>query len=353
MTLLVERWPRLSAIPHLLLGTFPTPVRPLEQLSRVLGAEVWCKHDDRSGLAYGGNKVRKLEFLIGAARAEAKDTIVTTGAAGSHHVLATAIYGGRAGLEVHAIMMPQVRTPHVETNLRASLAAGATLHPIHSYAWMPPAMAAPAGKLKLEGRRVYLIGPGGSDGAGVLGYVEAGLEIAEQLARGELSEVDAVVVPLGSGGTAVGLAVGLAAAGVTAPVIAVRVTPRHLLGKPMLRTLAAAAVDRVRLHDERFPSVAEAAVDNLIIDEAQLGEGYGIATGAGREASRLALETDGLALDPSYSAKAMAAVVAGARGPWRGKRVLFVNTLNSVPLAVLTDGAPPLPKRLSAILIDP
>lgn len=353
MTLLVERWPRLSAIPHVDLGTSPTPLERMAKLSSVAGAEVWCKRDDLTGTLYGGNKVRKLEFLLAQAAAEGADTILTTGAAGSHHVLATTLYGRRRGFEVHAVVMPQVRNPHVEENLRADLKGGAILHPFSGYAMFPAAMAGVAAKLKVQKKRVFVIGPGGSDATGVLGYVEAGLEIARQLLDLPGREPDAIYVPLGSGGTAAGLAVGLAAAGVMAEIVAVRVTPRHLLNKPVLATLTRGLVQRLREHTDRFPGVGEIAMKNLTIEEGFLGEGYGYATGAGREAGRVAAETEGLTLDPAYTSKTLAALLAHARGPRKGQRLLYVHTLSSAPIEPLVEGAPPLSRALTKLMTEP
>jgi 1-aminocyclopropane-1-carboxylate deaminase/D-cysteine desulfhydrase-like pyridoxal-dependent ACC family enzyme len=350
MTLLASRWPRLSAIPHVELGVFPTPIEPLPAFSQVVGAEVWCKRDDRSGGPYGGNKVRKLEFLLGQARAEGADTILTTGAVGSHHVLATGIYGRKQGFEVHATLMPQPHTPHVEENVRADLAQGVIVHAVPSYALFPAAMTAIATQLKLAGKRVFGIGPGGSDASGVTGWIEGGLEIGRQLLAGEAREPDAIYVPLGSGGTAAGLAIGLAAAGVMAEVVAVRVTPRQLIRKAMLHTLSRGLVQRIRGIDERFPGVADVAMKNLVIEESFLGDGYGIPTGAGREASRLAAETDGLVLDASYTAKTMAALIAHARAHRKGQRLLFVHTLSSAPMGPLLEGAPALPPRIASLM---
>ena len=350
MTLLAERWPRLAAIPHLSLGGFPTAIEHATKLSSVAGCDVWVKRDDRCGTVYGGNKVRKLEFLLAQAKSEGADTIITTGAIGSHHVLATGLYGRMHGFDVHAVMMPQPSNPHVEENARADLGAGVTLHPISTYGLLPTAMAALAARLKLQRRRLFVIGPGGSDASGVLGWIEGGLEIGQQLARGEAREIDAVYVPLGSGGTAAGLAIGLAAAGVMAEVVGVRVTPRHLLRKGMLATLSRGLVQRIRTLDDRFPGVTDTAMKNLVFEEAFLGEGYGIPTGAGREATRVAAETHGLELDPSYTAKAMAALLQHARSKRRGQRVLFVHTLNSTPIDALASKAPELPKRVASLL---
>jgi 1-aminocyclopropane-1-carboxylate deaminase/D-cysteine desulfhydrase-like pyridoxal-dependent ACC family enzyme len=350
MTLLVQRWPRLSAIPRVALGTFPTPLQPAPRLSAAIGVEVAIKRDDLTAELYGGNKVRKLEFLIGQALSEGADTIVTTGAVGSHHVLATALYGRRAGLEVHALLMPQARTPHVERNARADLAAGAIVHPLSSYTMFPGALAALVAKLKLQRKRLFVIGPGGSDAAGVLGYVEAGLELGQQLLSMEAHEPDAIYVPLGTGGTAAGLAVGLAAAGVMAEIVAVRVTPRGLIRKGMLSTLTRGLVQKLRGITDRFPGVADVAMKNLTIEEGFLGEGYGIATSAGREAARVMEETEGLVLDGSYTAKTVAAMIEHARGARRGQRLIYVHTLSSAPMERLLEGAPPLPRRLEALM---
>lgn len=350
MTLLAERWPKLASIPHVALGHFPTAIEHAAALSQVVGADVWIKRDDRAGALYGGNKVRKLEFLLAQAKAEGADTILTTGAIGSHHVLATSLYGRAHGFEVHAVMMPQPETPHVRQNVRADLAAGAVLHPISSYALFPTAMTAIAARLKLQGKKLFVIGPGGSDASGVLGWIEGGLEIGRQLALGTADEFDVVYVPLGSGGTAAGIALGLAAMGVMAQVVAVRVTPRHLMRKGMLATLSRGLVQRLRSLDDRFPAVAPIAMQNLTIEERFLGEGYGMPTGSGREATRILLETERLELDASYTAKTMAALIQHAREHRRGQRLLFVHTLSSVPITKLAESAPALPRRLAALM---
>ncbi len=350
MTLLVERWPRLSALPHLTIGTYPTPLAPLPRLSAAFGAELWVKRDDLTHPTYGGNKIRKLEFLLAQAMAEGANTIVTTGAVGSHHVLATSLFGARYGFEVHSVLLPQMRSQHVENNIRAGLAAGAIIHPLSHVAMFPAAVAALVTKLKLQRKRIFVIGPGGSDASGVLGYIDAGLELGQQLLQAGTREPNVIYVPLGTGGTAAGLAVGLAAAGVMAEIVAVRVTPRSLIRKGMLSALTRGLVQKLRGITDRFPGVAEIAMKNLTIEEGFLGEGYGIPTGVGREATRVALETEGIVLDASYTAKTMAALMMHARGPRRGQRMIYVHTLNSAPIAPLLAGAPLLPKRIEALL---
>lgn len=348
MTLLTERWPRLSGLPRVELAQRPTPLESLEAFGRHLGIEVWCKRDDLTSPVYGGNKVRKLEHLLAEARDAEADTILTAGALGSHHVLATAIHAKRLGMRVHAVVGPQPRSDHAVRTAAAQRAAGAELHTVPTLAAIPAALAAQRALLAVRGKRVRTIGPGGSEPSGVIGYVEAGLEIADTLARGACPEPDAIYVPLGTGGTAVGLAIGLAAAGVMTRIVAVRVTPRALVRAVALRALAHAVVERLRMLSDRFPAVAEVASGNLTIDERYLGEGYGRATGAGREAARLAVELGGITLDPTYTGKTMAALVAAARAR-EVRRALFVHTLSAAPIERLVASAPQAPASLERL----
>jgi 1-aminocyclopropane-1-carboxylate deaminase/D-cysteine desulfhydrase-like pyridoxal-dependent ACC family enzyme len=351
VSLLFDRWPRLRALPKVPLVDGWTPLEPAARLSDALGAELWVKRDDRTAARYGGNKVRKLEHLLGAARAEGADTLVTIGAIGSHHVLATALFGREQGFAVHGVMAGQPASVHAEENARADLCAGAELHPVRAFALVPAAVAALMAKLRLTRKHPYLIPTGGSDRVGTRGYVEAGLELAQQLVT-ELPGKDptAIYVALGSGGTAVGLAVGLAAAGVMVPIVAVRVTPRALLPRALLEALAHQVVDDLRATDDRFPQIADLAMANFSIDEDELGEGYAVPTLAATDAIRLARSEGALELDLTYTGKTFAALVKGARGAHRGKRLLYVHTLSSAPMEPLLSGAPPLPPALSRLL---
>lgn len=350
-TLLESRWPKL-VLPRLPLLAGPTPLEHHEGLSQALGGELWIKRDDLTHPHYGGNKVRKLERLIGDALAQGADTLITTGAAGSHHVLATSLFGRRAGLAVHAVLVPQPTSAHVTEDLRAMLGQGAELHPVSYFAAVPAALAALVARLKLSGKRPYVIPTGGSNGMGVLGYVEAGLELAQQLLDQRVQEPDVIVVPLGSGGTVAGLAVGLAAAGCVVPLHAVRVTPRGVVGRAFLLAQIRSAIERLRVLDDRFPRIASVASQLYRIDEDELGPGYGLPTPAAREAMRLA-ETHGVGLDATYTGKAFAAVSCLFREGAAGKkigRVVYVHTLSSAPLAPLLEHAPSIPHRLDKLL---
>ena len=176
------------------LGAYPTPIEHLE------GLGLWVKRDDTVGALYGGNKVRKLERLLGAARASGKSRILTVGAAGSHQVVATALYGRREGFDVEAVLVPQPPSEHGRRNLRVALAQG--LEPVVATSWP----AAPALALALVRGDTYFVPLGGSNALGSLGFVDAANELAGQVSSGAMPEPDVVVVAMGSGGTAAGLA---------------------------------------------------------------------------------------------------------------------------------------------------
>ena len=305
----------------------PTRVELLPTLSGP-GSALWIKHDDASGLPYGGNKVRKLEHVLAEARARGARRLVTVGAVGSHHVLATTVYGRAAGFEVEAILVPQPRTAHVVANIRAGLGAGLHAIPAGSYA-MVPFRVAP----RLLARATYFVTLGGSSVTGSMGYVDAARELAGQVRAGELPEPDVVVVALGSGGTAAGLAAGLHLEGLRSRVVGVCVSqPAWFLGV-MARSLARGCVRRAGGRVS-----ARALSDRLESDGRYVGPGYGHATEKGQRALTVAAGV-GITLDPTYTAKAFAAaldrVYAGG-----ARTVLYWHTLSSAPMAPLLAGAP-------------
>lgn len=328
------------------LAATPTALLRSDALSDRIGADVWLKRDDRTAALYGGNKVRKLELHLGAARAAEADALVTSGAAGSHHLLATALHASRLGFDVHALALPRVWSPHAEANLRLTVGAGAEVHPVRSFLTLYPAQAALVRRLRREGRRPFVIPAGGSNALGALGYVEAGLELAAQIEAPTVREPDAVLLPLGTCATAAGLSVGLAAAGVTAQVIAVRVAPPAVAHARRVRRLIGRVVDLLRHRDERFPHVARPAGSYLQVDGDELGAGYGHATQNGRRARGILRETEGLELDLTYGAKAFASLLRRAHLAERPLRVVFLHTLSSADLGPRLEAAPPLPYGL-------
>ena len=285
----------------------PTPVQHLERLGRAVGKrELWVKRDDLSNAEYGGNKPRKLSWLLADAIQNDRRTLVTAGAIGSHHVLATSLFGRKLGLQVCALLTPQPVSVHVRRNLAAHAALETEVHLVRRAADLPFALARTMAAKTAFLDRPALILPGGSSPVGVLGFVDAGLEFAAQVREGVCPRPAAVVVPCGSGGTAAGLALGFALAGLSAPVVGVRVVPRAWLPSWLPWLIAQATAALLARHG--LPSALRAAAGlRLRVDDRWLGEGYGVPTSAGQMALERFAELERLRLDPTYTSKAAAA----------------------------------------------
>jgi len=347
---LERRFPELAAgLDRVRLTTLPTPVEPLRVLGDELGADLWIKRDDVSAEWYGGNKPRKLEFLLAPALRRACGSVLTFGGLGTHHGLATTIAARIIGLRTVLVLVPQPVTPAVRHALLLDHAYGAEIHVATSVSRAALAAASLLARDTLAGRRPLVIMPGGTSPAGVLGYVNAGLELAEQIARGEAPEPAAVFVPLGTGGTAAGLLLGFALAGLATRVVAVLVTdvipPTH---SHVLR-LARRAWRLLHRLDPDLPR-PPLAPDRLTLVTDQLGAGYGAATAAGEDARRRLDELEGVRLDSTYTAKCAAALLASAvTDAYRGRPLLFWHTFSAVdPAARLA--ALPEPGDLPAAL---
>ena len=315
----------MSRVP---LGSFPTPVEPLDvpDASR----EVWVKRDDLTGRDYGGNKVRKLEFLLADAREREAGRIITAGALGSHHALATTVYAREMGFPVTLVLSPQRPTSHVREVLLADHALGAELRLVRRVELIPWGLF--VARMRYLGSRPYVVPPGGSDGLGTVGYVNAALELVDQVEAGELPMPREVHVACGTMGTVTGLAVGFALARAPIRVNAVRVVSSLVTNLRTLRKLLRATAALLRSAGVEAPSV-EAALQRVRLRHDQIGEGYGKATAEGRRAMKRLASAD-FHLDATYTAKAAAGLLAaldeGAPGPH-----LYWHTLSH--------GVPPLP----------
>jgi 1-aminocyclopropane-1-carboxylate deaminase/D-cysteine desulfhydrase-like pyridoxal-dependent ACC family enzyme len=308
-------------------GHYPTPVQRMEGPSSG-SSTLWIKRDDLTHDVYGGNKVRKLEWLLGEARDRRVRRVVTVGAAGSHHVLATTYFGTQLGLAVEAVLVPQPRTPHVVEVLRAALGLGLQAFPVASWGAAPLALA------KRVASGAWLITVGGSSVLGSMGFVAAARELAAQVRRGELPEPEVCVVALGSGGTAGGLSAGFEAEGMRTRVVGVCVsTPPWALHLSAL-WLARACGRRAGAHATLATQRAR-----LVLDARFLGPGYGHATAEGDEATGLARRYAGITLDPTYTAKAFAGALWQIRAR-QAEHVLYWHTLSSAPMGPLLEGAP-------------
>jgi 1-aminocyclopropane-1-carboxylate deaminase/D-cysteine desulfhydrase-like pyridoxal-dependent ACC family enzyme len=292
--------------------------------------ELWVKDDGETADLYGGNKVRKLEYVLAAARARGARRIVTFGAGGSHHVLATSVYARRVGLATAAVLWPQPWTAHAEETLRAALAAGLEPLAVASRAAALPGVA------RVLARGDYLVPPGGSSRVGARGYLAAARELVAQIRAGEAPEPDAIVVPLGSGGTSAGILAGVVGEGLHARVIAVDVALGSAAAAPLVLYLA-------RGLGGRLADLAR----RLSVERGYLGAGYGHPTEAGARATMEA-RAAGLTLDPTYTAKTFAAALDHVRRS--PGIVLYWHTLSARPLAPLLADAPALPAALASLL---
>lgn len=332
---LVRRFPSLVHLPRHPLTVLPTPVQPLEHLARLrnLGS-LWIKRDDLSGPLYGGNKPRKLEWLLGAARARGRRGVITFGGIGTHHGLATAICARDAGLRTVLVLIPQPVTEHVRHCLLLDQAAGAELHLAGSVTGVAIAALRLCAGALAHGRPLAIIPTGGTSAVGAVGYVNAAFELAEQVRAGAMPEPDAIFVPLGSGGTVGGLALGCRLAGLRSRVVAVLVTDILPPSPARLTRLAAATLRRLRRAAPEIPPL-ELDAGNVAIVSDYLGAAYGAVTDAGLAAERLLLDEEGIGLETTYTAKCMAAMLdLAARPPYRERTLLFWNTYSSVdPIA--------------------
>lgn len=322
----------------------PTALTLAEHVSRHTGREVFVKHDNATHPRYGGNKVRKLEYLLADARVRGATDLITVGAAGSHHALATSVHGAAAGFHVAVVLCPQAGNEHVTMNLRADLAQGATVHPVSAGWKLLPAALAHAAVLRAKGRIPYVIPAGGSTPLGACGYIDAVGELATQLRVLGVGRIDAMVCALGSGATLAGMMAGARLHALMTEAWGVRVTPRLMSSRALVAWLATQSLRRSTPRAEGF-----SRADVRVIDD-QFGDGYGVPTPAAHEALEL-FARDGIELDLTYTAKAAAGLLALARRDPPGRRYLFWNTLSSAPLgALVPDLDAPLPPEITALL---
>jgi len=327
------RFPQLAArLPWQALADLPTALEAAPRFGAALGIpSLLVKRDDLSGRPYGGNKVRKLEYLLGDALAGGCDAVLTFGAAGSNHALATAIYARQLGLDCHAVISDQVQTPWVADTLRWHLQLGTQLTPAASYAQMLETAATIRAQHPGGAERVYEIPWGGSSPLGTLGFVAAGFEIAAQLADLGLEESARIYLACGTMGSVAGLLLGLYLADSDATVVGVPILPQERVTAPAVGALCKAAHQEMQQRDANVPSCPD-LLSRLEFRSAFFGTGYAEATPEGLEAMQLARDLADLKVETTYTAKALACLIADARsGRLAGCTPVFWQTWNSQP----------------------
>lgn len=315
-----DRFPALvETLPHLVLSERPTPVRELA------GLGIWVKEDGAFGAGgWGGNKVRKLEWLIPDARRRGRRSILTFGGLGTNWGLATALYAREYGLETALALVDQPVDAHVTAQLARLDASGARIYRTRTKARTAAMLPWLLARNARGGRPPYLLPAGGSSAVGALGYVEAALEIAAQVEDGSLPEPARAVVPVGTGGTAAGLALGFQLAGLRTRVVGVVVNDQLRLDAPVFARLARRTASLLERRGARLGRL-RLGPDMLDLTRDQIGAGYGHRTEAATAAAALAAEEQ-LALDPVYTAKAMAGLLALRAEGHLDSPVLFVHT---------------------------
>lgn len=327
-----SRFPTLGErLPRTRLASLPTPLS--QASTRLGGAErtLLIKHDDQTGSMYGGNKVRKLEYIFPRARARRCLRIATFGAAGSNHALATALYAMFSGFECTCFLSQQAKTPLVAATLNKHIRNGTE---IVRFGGDYPTRLRILRK-HLWGRHAWVIPLGGSSWLGTIGFVAAGLEVADQLATAGHAPPDRLYIAAGTMGSAVGVALGFALAGLGTEVQAVRVSDPSIMNQGALDRLLRKTASMMRRHDDSVPAgLAETA--RIRIRDDFFGPGYARGTPATEEAIDFAASALGLGLETTYTAKAMSALLSD----WRSGEsfsAMYWHTYSSAALDVPTD----------------
>ena len=317
--MLLSRFPRVS------LAHLPTPLEHLPRLSAHLGGpQIWVKRDDCTGLGTGGNKTRKLEFLMADALRHEADVIITQGAVQSNHARQTAAAACKLGMECELIFEKRVKDADEaytrSGNVLLDRIFGARISEVEKGSDMNAAMEARAAELKKKGRKPYIIPGGGSNPIGALGYIDCALEFMSQANRAGVV-IDHVVHATGSAGTQAGLVVGLKATHSGIPLLGIGVNAAKNAQEEKVYKLAVETADYIGA-----PGVVQR--EDVIANCDYVGPGYGVPTEAMNDAVMLLARLEGLLFDPVYSGKGLAGLIDLVSGGHfsQAKNILFVHT---------------------------
>lgn len=340
---LFKQFPQLQThIPYVSLCDLPTPVMKLDCFGKHIGhGDIYIKRDDLSGAPkgngfhlYGGNKPRKLEFLLADAIARDAKTIITYGCAGSNHALATAVYAKALGLQSILMLKHQPNSYIVRHNLLLDLAQDADIRWFANNAVRSQASQ----EILAQDPHAYLIPTGGSNVIGTLGFVNAACELYDQIQQGQLPMPDYIYVATGSCATGAGLLLGLKLCDMPSKVVAVCVEPQDAPNEVFMTLQRLFKEANQKLHDaDASIELFDFPYEQLIINEKFAGTAYGLFIPEGQEAVRVFKDTENIRLEGTYSAKPVAAIMDDAQqGLLEDKVVLFWNTYCGIDYSYMT-----------------
>ncbi|MCS6776695.1 MAG: D-cysteine desulfhydrase family protein [Chloroherpetonaceae bacterium] len=328
----------LVSHPRVPVALLPTPLHPLDRLRATLGPaapQIYIKRDDLTGLALGGNKSRKLEYLLADARHRGCDTVITCGAAQSNHALQTAMAARKFGFEVRCVLYGAAPTPdRVTGNVLLHRWVGTPLRWVtmqdgetRREQALRRGLREEAEAARAAGRTPCVIPTGGSTAVGALGYVQAMVEIQQQIPPDRADTVRALFFASGSGGTHAGMVIGARITGFAGTIIGVEIDPipPDATGvSPFHRAIVTLANETARL----LGLSEDLQLRDIVLESAYAGPAYGVSTPEGEEAIRLLVRTEGILLDPVYTGKAFAALLGAIRaGHFRpDETVIFWHT---------------------------
>lgn len=319
----------LARFPRLHLAHLPTPLEPMPRLSKELGCEIWIKRDDCTGMSTGGNKTRKLEFLMAEAVEMGADMVMTQGATQTNHGRQTAAFAAKLGMDCHILLEDRTGYNNDNYNGNGNVLLdhlhGATTEKFPGGTDMVAEMEKAAEAVRAKGKKVYVIPGGGSNPTGALGYVNCAFELVGQ-ANDRSLVIDRVVHATGSSGTQAGLVTGMKAINSGIPVLGIGTRAPQPKQEQMVYDLACRTAEKLGC-----PGIVTR--EDVMANTDYVGEGYGLSTDSGLEAIRMFAELEGILLDPVYSGKGAAGLIDLARkGEFDGQRIVFLHTGGAVGL---------------------
>ena len=328
---LFDAFPALrDRVPFTPLAELPTPLERLERLSAQAGADIWIKRDGLTHPIYGGNKIRKFEFVFGDVLRTRARAVLTGGGLGSHHTIAAAVIARQLGLQTVCAYYCQPIDEEVRHHLRLTPPLGIEAHFCGDYVGLAVSLLWQYAHWTARTRRLpYFIYPGAPGTLGVLGYVNAAFEIQAQLQRNKTPEPDVIFVAAGSCGTFAGLLLGARLASLTSTISGVSVIEKDVANRPKIARMVNKASRYLHRRDPSIPLI-RIKPEEVDLMDGYLGPGYAHSTAKAEQAVERVVQAGGPVLETTYTGKAMAALLDHAE-QHPGERLLFVDTFAENP----------------------